>query len=112
MQLESLPVELKYWPIKRYKNMYAKSLDDIEQFWGREARKLDWFRTWDKVLAWDSPFAKWFPSGLLNASYLCVDRHIQTLRRNKVAIACEYTKKERFIRETSLPTKTHKIYIE
>ena len=86
---ESLPVELKYWPIKRYMDTYRKSLDDIEEFWEQEARKLEWFRTWDKVLEWDLPFAKWFPGGLINAAYLCVDRHLKTWRRNKVAIYWE-----------------------
>lgn len=89
MQSESLPVELKYWPIKRYMDIYRKSLDDIEEFWEQEARKLEWFRTWDKVLEWDPPFAKWFPGGMLNASYLCIDQHLKTWRRNKVAIYWE-----------------------
>ncbi len=61
----------------------------MEEFWEQEARKLEWFRTWDRVLHWDPPFAKWFPGGMLNASYLCVDRHLKTWRRNKVAIYWE-----------------------
>ena len=65
---------------------YRKSLDDIEEYWDMEARKLDWFSTWDRVLDWDLPFAKWFPGGMLNASYLCVDKHLKNWRRNKVAI--------------------------
>jgi len=89
LQTESLPVELKYWPIKRYVDIYRKSLDDIEEFWEQEARKLEWSRTWDRVLDWDPPFAKWFPGGMLNASYLCVDRHLKNWRRNKVAIYWE-----------------------
>ena len=89
MGTESLPVELKYWPTKRYMDIYQKSLDDIEEFWEQEARRLEWFRTWDRVLDWDPPFAKWFPGGMLNASYLCVDRHLKTWRRNKVAIYWE-----------------------
>ena len=86
MKSDSLPVELRYWPIKRYMDTYKKSLDDIEEFWGQEARNLEWFSTWDRVLDWDIPFAKWFPGGMLNASYLCVDKHLKTWRRNKVAI--------------------------
>ena len=86
MKTDSLPVELRYWPIKRYMDTYRKSLDDIEEFWEQEARKLDWFSTWDRVLDWDAPFAKWFPGGMLNASYLCVDKHLKNWRRNKVAI--------------------------
>lgn len=89
MESGSLPMELKYWPIKRYKDLYQSSLADIEKFWEQEARKLEWFRTWDKVLEWDPPFAKWFPGGMLNASYLCIDRHLKTWRRNKIAIYWE-----------------------
>ncbi len=86
MKSDSLPVELRYWPIKRYMDTYKKSIDDIEEFWEQEARKLDWFSTWDRVLDWDPPFAKWFPGGMLNASYLCVDKHLKNWRRNKVAV--------------------------
>jgi len=89
MQPEILPAELKYWPIKRYEDIYRKSLENIEEFWAQEARKLEWFKTWDKVLEWDPPFAKWFVGGTLNASYLCIDRHLKTWRRNKVAIYWE-----------------------
>ncbi len=32
MQSELLFVELKYWSIKRYMDVYRKSLDDIEEF--------------------------------------------------------------------------------
>jgi len=86
---ESLPVELKYWNTQKYLSIYKQSLADIEGFWEREARKLEWFKKWDRVLEWDFPFAKWFPGGMLNASYLCVDRHLKTWRRNKVAIYWE-----------------------
>ncbi len=89
MPPESLLAELKYWPIRKYEDMYRKSLDNLEEFWGQEARKLEWFKTWDKVLEWNPPFAKWFVGGMLNASYLCVDRHLKTWRRNKVAIYWE-----------------------
>ncbi|MCJ7828865.1 MAG: acetate--CoA ligase, partial [Dehalococcoidia bacterium] len=58
-------------------------------FWAEEARKLDWFKTWDKVLDWQPPFARWFEGGRLNASYQCVDRHVKTWRRSKVAIYWE-----------------------
>jgi len=85
----SLPFESKVWPIKRYLDIYSKSLADIEAFWDEEARKLSWFKTWDKVLQWDPPFAKWFVGGQLNASHLCIDVHIKTWRHNKVALYWE-----------------------
>jgi acetyl-CoA synthetase len=81
--------ESKYWPRRRYFEIYERSLRDPEGFWEQEARKLDWFRTWDKVLEWEPPFAKWFGEGELNACYQCVDRHVKTWRKSKVAIYWE-----------------------
>jgi acetyl-CoA synthetase len=81
--------EAKYWPRKRYLDVYERSLEDMEEFWAEEARKLHWFRTWDKVLEWNLPFARWFVGGELNASYLCLDRHITGGRKNKVALYWE-----------------------
>jgi acetyl-CoA synthetase len=54
-----------YWPKNRYLEVYNRSIEDPEGFWSDEARKLDWFRTWDKVLEWNAPFAKWFVGGIL-----------------------------------------------
>jgi len=79
----------KYWPVKRYFDIYERSLRDPEGFWAEEARRLEWFRTWDKVLEWSPPFARWFVGGELNACYLCVDRHARSWRKSKVAIYWE-----------------------
>jgi len=85
----SLPFESRYFPVKKFLDMYQKSLEEPEEFWAEEARKLDWFRTWDKVLEWKPPFARWFVGGKLNASHICVDRHAKSWRRSKVAIYWE-----------------------
>ena len=78
-----------YWPIKKYQQTYERSLRDPEGFWADEARELEWFRPWEKVLEWKPPFARWFVGGQLNASYLCVDRHAHSWRKSKVAIYWE-----------------------
>ncbi|MBC8274378.1 MAG: acetate--CoA ligase [Chloroflexi bacterium] len=85
----SFPSESVYWPFKKYTDMYNQSIQDPERFWSEEARKLDWFKTWDTVLEWEPPFARWFAGGKINASYQCVDRHVKTWRRSKVAIYWE-----------------------
>ncbi len=85
----SLPTATRIWPSKRYQEMHAWSLSDPERFWAQEARKLDWYKTWDKVLDWNPPYARWFVGGKLNACYQCVDRHVKTWRRSKVAIYWE-----------------------
>jgi acetyl-CoA synthetase len=71
-----------------YKELYQRSLNDPEKFWGELAEQLDWSKKWDKVLEWDfnKPEVKWFGGGKLNASYNCLDRHLNTWRSNKVAL--------------------------
>jgi acetyl-CoA synthetase len=71
-----------------YQKLYQKSVKDPEKFWGDLAEELEWKKKWNKVLEWDfsKPEIKWFVGGKLNASYNCLDRHLNTWRRNKVAL--------------------------
>jgi len=47
---------------------------------------LTWYKRWDTVLdTSNAPFWKWFVGGELNASYNCVDRHMET-HPNKAAL--------------------------
>jgi acetyl-CoA synthetase len=71
-----------------YKKLYQRSVNDVEGFWGEMAEQLDWYKKWDKVLDWDfkKPEVKWFLGGKLNASYNCLDRHLNSWRSNKVAL--------------------------
>jgi len=75
--------------LKRYTEIHRRSLDEPKGFWAEEARKLDWYKTWDRVLDWKPPYAKWFVGGRLNASFQCIDRHVRTWRKSKVAIYWE-----------------------
>ncbi|HJX24391.1 MAG TPA: acetate--CoA ligase, partial [Candidatus Bathyarchaeia archaeon] len=65
------------------------SLDHPEEFWARQAKQLDWYKEWDRVLKWENQHAKWFDGGLINVCYNCVDRHAKTSSKNKVAIIWE-----------------------
>ena len=59
---------------------------DFEGFWARQAADLlDWYEDWDTILEWDLPFAKWFVGGKLNASYNCLDRHVESGHGDQVA---------------------------
>lgn len=89
MEGVALLSESVYWPFKKHQEMYRRSVEDPEHFWAEEARKLDWFKTWDTVLEWEPPYARWFVGGKINACYQCVDRHVKTWRRSKVAIYWE-----------------------
>lgn len=79
----------KFYPVKRYLEFQRNAVADLEGFWEKEAEHIPWFKRWEKVLVWEEPFAKWFVGGLLNASYACVDAHLSTWRKNKVAIYWE-----------------------
>ena len=78
-----------FWPLARYEDMYRQSIDDPEGFWSQQAERLDWSERWHTVLDWQPPFARWFVGGRLNASYQCLDRHMNTETKNKVAIYWE-----------------------
>ena len=72
-----------------YRGMYEASLRDPEAFWAQQAETLRWSKKWDRVLEWNAPFAKWFTGGTLNLSENCLDRHVNTWRKNKAAIIWE-----------------------
>ncbi len=78
--------------IDEYEKMYKRSIEDAEGFWGEIAEKnITWFKKWDKVLDYDfhKPEIKWFLGGKLNASYNCLDRHLEAGRKDKTAILWE-----------------------
>jgi len=82
----------KYAYIKsfqRYKKYYEKSIKDPEKFWAKIAEELHWFKKWTKVLKWKAPHSQWFVGGKINLSYNCIDRHLNTHRKNKVALFFE-----------------------
>jgi len=81
--------EKKFYPIKRYLEFQNNAISDLENFWEKQAEKISWFKRWEKVLVWEEPFAKWFVGGILNASYACIDVHLHSWRKNKVAIYWE-----------------------
>ncbi|HEV8144973.1 MAG TPA: acetate--CoA ligase [Bryobacteraceae bacterium] len=76
--------------IEEYRALYARAEKDHEAFWAEVAeQEIEWFEKWSKVLEWNAPFAKWFVGAKTNISYNCLDRHIATHRKNKVAILWE-----------------------
>jgi len=73
-----------------YETLYRASMEDPERFWGDAAGELHWFKKFDQVLDWSkAPFAKWFTGGKINISYNCLDRHVNSDRKNKAALIWE-----------------------
>jgi acetyl-CoA synthetase len=59
---------------------------DSQDWWAQQARELHWFKEWDSVLDdSDPPFYKWFTGGTINASYNCLDRHVENGLGSRVA---------------------------
>ena len=75
---------------QEYQQLYDQAKADPEKFWAELAEKeLHWFQKWEKVLDWQPPFAKWFVEGKTNIAYNCLDRHLNSWRRNKAALIWE-----------------------
>ncbi len=74
--------------MRQYHQLCKQALDDPKSFWADMAKELSWIKPWKKVM--DCDFSqgkiKWFEGGKINASFNCLDRHINTWRKNKAAI--------------------------
>jgi acetyl-CoA synthetase len=70
-------------------DIYQEADRDYLAFWEKQAENLYWHRKWDQVLDWQSPFAKWFIGGKLNASYNALDRHVLEGRGDRIAFLFE-----------------------
>lgn len=68
---------------------YAYANMDRLAFWENQACNLEWERKWETVLEWNSPYAKWFVGGKLNASVNALDRHVEEGRGDRVAFHFE-----------------------
>ncbi len=66
--------------------VYEEAESDWKGWWVKQAKELHWFKEPTQDLD-DSnpPFYKWFSDGTINASYNCLDRHVEAGRGDKVA---------------------------
>jgi acetyl-CoA synthetase len=69
--------------------IYERADKDYLAFWEEQAGNLYWHKKWEQVLDWQSPFAKWFIGGKLNASYNALDRHVLEGRGDRIAFLFE-----------------------
>jgi acetyl-CoA synthetase len=68
-------------------SLHEEAERDLEGFWRRQADELlDWLEKPQRILNDENaPFYKWFEDGRLNASYNCLDRHVEAGNGDKVA---------------------------
>jgi len=75
----------------QYTEMYERSINEPESFWGDMGKRLDWSKPYTRVK--NTRFSpdvsiKWYEDGELNAAYNCIDRHLPA-RANQTAIIWE-----------------------
>ena len=74
-----------------YDTWYRESVENPDAFWGEHGKRIAWSKPYTKVK--NTSFTgdvsiKWFEDGQTNASYNCIDRHLET-RGDQVAIIFE-----------------------
>lgn len=73
-----------------YEEFYEWSLANRFEYWDDLAKELHWFEPWQTTFEWtQKPFFRWFVGGKFNIVYNCLDRHMQTPTRKKVAFYWE-----------------------
>ncbi len=69
--------------VERWLREAAEEPDD---FWGKAAEELPWFRKWDQVFEWEWPTFRWFIGGQTNLAYNCIDHHVANGRGDHTAL--------------------------
>jgi acetyl-CoA synthetase len=76
----------------KYDELYARSVNDPEGFWGQMAERLDWIKKPAKIknTSFDAKnlSIKWYEDGIINAAWNCIDRHLPA-RANQTALIWE-----------------------
>lgn len=76
--------------IKDWDKLNDSAQANPEQFWTGEAEKLHWHKKWDKYIDdSNTPFYKFFVGAKTNITYNCLDVHLTTANRNKIAYIWE-----------------------
>ena len=71
---------------KLYDDIYKKSIEQPEEFWGEAAKDIHWFKEWDKVLTPEDGYYRWFKGGKLNTCYNALDFHIENGLGDQLAL--------------------------
>ena len=67
-------------------SVYEEAEKDWKGWWMKQAKELHWFKEPSQdVDDSNPPFYKWFADGKINASYNCVDRHVEAGNGERVA---------------------------
>jgi propionyl-CoA synthetase len=76
-------------PHGNYEQEYAWSRVDPEGFWAKAAKNIEWFQEPKVILEQDANNVnhyRWFPDGIVNTCYNCLDVHVRQGRANQLAL--------------------------
>ena len=60
-----------------YAQYYRQSIEQPEQFWAEQARRIHWEQAFQRTLDYSQPpFARWFIGGTTNLCHNAIDRHL------------------------------------
>jgi acetyl-CoA synthetase len=81
------PPEFAEQALLNDESVYEEAAKDPQAWWAEQSRGLlHWHEEFSDVLDESNPpFYKWFTDGKLNASYNCLDRHVEDGKGDKVA---------------------------
>jgi len=90
VQNANITAYMKKKGFEDYESFFKWSLEHSFEYWEDQANELHWFAPWKTTFAWtEKPFFKWFIDGKFNVVYNCLDRHMETPTRNKIAFYWE-----------------------
>ena len=70
-----------------HREVHQRSLQDSEGFWLEQSRAITWVTPPTRALdAARAPFYRWFPDGVLNTAYNCLERHVEGGRAEQLAL--------------------------
>ena len=74
--------------LDNYQSLRKNAKQDSNSYWESVAERIDWFDKWTTINNTDYSKAhiEWFSNGKLNASYNCIDRHIENGFGEKTAL--------------------------
>ncbi|MGH6810645.1 MAG: AMP-binding protein, partial [Ensifer adhaerens] len=70
----------------RYSEVYGAWKTDPEGFWSEAAEAIDWFERPERAFEAEAGiYGHWFPGGVTNSCYNCLDRHVEAGRGEQIA---------------------------
>ena len=89
--LDKLSKEAHVKSLDHYNHEYNQSIQDQNQFWEEKAERINWYKKWDSIGSFDysNGIIKWFEGASLNASYNCLDRHVESGNGDRTALIWE-----------------------